>query len=162
MQFRTILFMASLTAAAAAGSAGAAERVLRLAQASPAPAAGRVIATGEFSNNPDLHCDLIEVKRVSGALLVRFRISNTATSGKEISWQNGWPEFYFVDPAENKKYLLLTDSNGYPLAEIHDGSYAPGDKRVFWAKFPAPPATSTKISVNIGGFAPFDDTPVGP
>ena len=163
VQFRTIVVMVSLATAAAAGSARAAEHALRLAEASPAPAAAsRVIATGEFSNNPDLHCDLLEVKRVSGALLVRFRIINIATSGKEIGWATNWSDYFFVDPAENKKYMQLTDAAGHPLAEIHDTNYAPGDKRVFWAKFPTPPATSTKISVTIGGFSPFDDTPVAP
>jgi hypothetical protein len=164
-QFRTILVMATLATAAAmaVGSAAAAERLLRIAQASPAPApAARVLASSEFSDNPDLRCDLLEVKRVSGALLIRFRITNTATSGKEIPWRSNWPDFYFVDPAENKKYMLLSDAAGHPLAEIHDSNYAPGEKRVFWAKFPTPPATSTKISVTIGGFSPFDDTPVGP
>src|ERR1700675_1758429 len=98
-QFRTILVMATLATAAATavGSAAAAERLLRIAQASPAPApAARVLASGEFSNNPDLHCDLLEVKRVSGALLIRFRIINTATSGKDIHWSTNWSDFYFV------------------------------------------------------------------
>jgi hypothetical protein len=157
--------MVSLATAATAvtGSAGAAAPALRIAQASPAPAApAHVLASGEFSNDPDLHCDLLEVKRVSGALLIRFRIANTATSGKEISWNNDWGAFYFVDPAEQKKYLLLRDADDHPIAEIRSSSFAPGDKRVFWAKFPALPATSTKISVTIGGFSPFDDIPVGP
>ena len=48
------------------------------ASAVAAPSSGPVIASAQYSADPDLRCDLLEVKRVSGgALLVRWRILNT-------------------------------------------------------------------------------------
>lgn len=129
----------------------------------------KVLASAEFSNDPNLRCDLLEVKRVSGgALNIRWRIVNTVgqaggltgTPGKPISYNFSWNEFYYIDPAENKKYGYLTDSGGNRILQVFEGQYAAGQQRVNWAKFPAPPATSKKISVYIAKFPPFEDIPV--
>jgi hypothetical protein len=109
------------------------------------------------------------VKRVSGgALIVTWRMVNTAgsaggltaTAAKKISYRFSWNQLYYIDPAENKKYQFLTDSGGNRILEVFEGDYAGGQQRVNWAKFPAPPASSTKISVTIPNFRPFDDLPV--
>ena len=134
------------------------------------PAAGSVLATGQYADDPDLQCDLLEVKRVSGgALLVRWRITNTApqTAGltgskpKVIYFNPDWRQLYYIDPAENKKYQFLTDSAGNEIREVFAGNIEAGQQRVNWAKFPAPPATSMKISIAIPKFPPFEDIPVG-
>jgi hypothetical protein len=128
-----------------------------------------VLASAQFSADPDLRCDILEVKRVSGgALNIRWRIVNTAggASGlaggtaKTINYNFGWDELYFIDPAENKKYQYLMDSAGKRILDVYYGNLAAGQQRLNWAKFPAPPATSTKISIQIPKFAPFDDIPV--
>jgi len=128
-----------------------------------------VLASAQFSADPDLRCDILEVKRVSGgALNIRWRLVNTAgqgggltgTTAKPITYDFGWDQIYFIDPAENKKYNFLTDSTGKRILEVFYGSIAPGQQRLNWAKFPAPPASSTKITIQIPNFAPFDDVPV--
>jgi hypothetical protein len=132
-------------------------------------AAGTILATGQYSDDPDLQCDLLEVKRVSGgALLVRWRIINTAgqTGGltaskpKTIRYNFDWSELFYIDPAENKKYQYLTDSAGNKILQVWWGDLEAGQQRLNWAKFPAPPTTSTKISVTIPRFAPFEDITV--
>jgi hypothetical protein len=141
----------------------------QVAQAAP----NGVIASAQFSQDPDLRCDLLEVKRVSGgALLVRWRVVNAAgqpggaggfastAGGKKIAYNFSWDQLFVIDPAENKKYLVLTDSNNGRIAEVFEGEIAPGAQRIDWAKFPAPPAGSTKVSVTIPKFAPFEDVPV--
>lgn len=127
----------------------------------PAPTApGGVIASAQFSNDPNLRCDLLEVKRVSGnALLVRWRLINTGAKG--IGYDFDWPQLYYTDPAENKKYAFLTDSSGARVLDMWWGTLNPGEQRLQWAKFPAPPATSKKITVYIPKFMPFEDVPVG-
>ena len=136
-----------------------------VAQAAPE----KVLASGEFSDDPNLRCDLLEVKRVSGgALNIRWRVVNTAggpggltgTTGKSINYRFSWSELYFIDPAENKKYSFLTDSAGNRVLQVFEGQYAAGQQRSNWAKFPAPPAASKKISIYIPKFPPFDDVPV--
>jgi hypothetical protein len=155
-------------AAALAVALGAAGANAQTAQAQ----SSNVLATGQYSQDPDLRCDLLEVKRVSGgALLVRWRLMNTAgqaasggfastSGGKKISYNFSWEQLFVIDPAENKKYMVLTDSNNGRIAEIFEGELPPGAQRLDWAKFPAPPASSTKVSVSIPRFAPFEDVPV--
>jgi hypothetical protein len=147
----------------------------QIAQA-PAATAG-ALGSAQFSEDPSLQCDLLEVKRISGgALMIRWRITNTAgqanasTGGfanpappAEIQYYvgGGYRELFYIDPAENKKYLPLTDSNNDPIAELFfNVKLQPGQQRLNWAKFPAPPPGSTKISITIPRFTPFEDVPV--
>jgi hypothetical protein len=141
----------------------------------PAPPAGVVapvippagIANSQSSKNPDLRCDLMEVRRVSGgALLIKWRLVNASAQGKTLQYYSGWnvrppaEGLYYIDPAENKKYSHLTDTDGHGIEDLFQGDIQPGEQRGSWAKFPAPPATSGKISVNIPDFPPFEDIPV--
>jgi len=169
---------------ASAPPASSAAPAAATAAAPAAPVAGpmaatRVIASAQYSLDPNLRVDLLEVKRVSGgALLVRWRIVDTAGSqqntgliageeskrirygvgGTDSSW--AWSELYFTDPAENKKYSFLMDSDGNRLLDVFTGDFHQGDQRENWAKFPAPPATSTKVTIYIPKFPPFEDVPV--
>ena len=129
-----------------------------------------MIASQQFNNDPDLRCDILEVKRASGgALLVKWRLSRPAasTSGlvakaddKTTYHSFSWSGVYVIDPAENKKYSGLKDSQGHWLGQGENKSYSPGQQQVMWMKFPAPPASSTKVGFVFPGFAPFDDLPV--
>jgi len=145
--------------------------------AAPAPATAppvspaAILASAQYSADPDLRCDLLEVRRVSGgALLIRWRMSHTAGSQppgsltaaqpKTVHYDFGWGELYIIDPAENKKYGFLTDSEGHRILDVFWGNFPAGQQRLNWAKFPAPPPTSNKISVYIPKFPPFEDVPV--
>ena len=125
-----------------------------------APPAAKVIASGDFSGDPSLRADLLEVRRVSGgALIVKWRVVNTSPD-KPVRYDFGWNDVYYVDPAENKKYGYLTDSEGNRILDIWYGTLKPGEQRGNWAKFPAPPPTSSKISITLPKFPPFEDAPV--
>jgi len=137
----------------------------QVAQA-PAP-----LATAQYNNDPALQCDVVEVKRVSGgALSIRWRLTNTAGSSaggltatapsKPINYSFHWDEIYYIDPAENKKYTIITDPSNNRVAGIFEGEIAAGQQRGSWAKFAAPPPSSTKISFTITGFPPFEDLPI--
>jgi hypothetical protein len=126
------------------------------------PAAPAALGSVQYSANPEIRCDLLEVKRVSGnALLARWRVVHAGATA-HIGYTFEWNDIYYIDPAENKKYSFLTDSEGNRILDAKWGDMKPGDQWLSWAKFPAPPATSTKISLRIGGFAPFEDVPVAP
>jgi len=135
------------------------------AAADPAPAPesaqtkpSSVIASAQYSNDPTLRCDLLEVKRASGgALLARWRIVNTGT--KAVSYDFGWDDIYYIDPAGNKKFTNLT-IDGKKILDMWWGTLPPGEQRVMWAKYPAPAPTSKRISLNVPKFTPFEDVPV--
>lgn len=145
----------------AATAAAAQPSDLAPASAPPAPPQakpGSVIASAQYSNDPNLRCDVLEVKRVSGsALLARWRIINTGT--KAVSYDFGWDDIYYIDPVGNKRYSFLT-LEGKRILDMWSGSLPPGEQRVMWAKYPAPPPTSKRISLNIPKFTPFEDVPV--
>ena len=162
---------ASSTAAPASQPLAAAPSAPTAAPAAAPMSAATAIASAQFSGDPNVRCDLLEVKRTSGgALLVRWRVLNTAgaqaggglaaTDSKPAHYDFNWPELYYTDPAENKKYAFLTDSEDAKILDVFWGNLAPGEQRLNWAKFPAPPATSTKITVFIPKFMPFEDVPV--
>ena len=114
-----------------------------------------MIASAQYSNDPNLRCDVLEVKRVSGgALLARWRFVNTGT--KPVSYDFSWDDIYYIDPAGNKKYNFLT-IDGKRILDQWWGTLQPGEQRVVWAKYPAPPATSKLISLNVPKFSPFED-----
>ena len=120
-----------------------------------------MLASAQYSADANLRCDLLEVKRVSGgALLVRWRLINTGSapqsSGlvagaapKAIHYDFDWSQLYYTDPAENKKYAFLTDSENNRVLDMWWGDLGPGEQRLQWAKFPAPPATSAARSLYI-------------
>jgi hypothetical protein len=82
------------------------------------------------------------------------------TPAKPIAYNYSWTQLYYTDPAENKKYGYLTDSAGNRILQVFEGQYAAGQQRTNWAKFPAPPPTSKKITIYIPQFPPFDDVPI--
>ncbi|HWX55780.1 MAG TPA: hypothetical protein VN176_14425 [Verrucomicrobiae bacterium] len=128
----------------------------------PAPAAAapaNVIASGQYTADPEVRCDLLEVKRVSGGgVLVKWRLVNTAAVTK--SYDGRWADLYYIDPAENKKYAYLMDAEGNYILEVYFGNLNAGQQRGNWAKFPAPPPTSSKIAIHIPSFPPFEDVSV--
>ncbi len=137
------------------------------AAAAPQAPAGTVIASETFSGDSNLRCDLLEVRRVSGgAVRIKWRLVNaaekTTTEGKGIyyTW-SGWESLYYVDPAENKKYESLADTEGKRILDVtYAHTFQAGEQMAQWAKFPAPPPSSTKITVTIPKFTPFEDVPL--
>ena len=131
--------------------------------ASP-PTGESVLATQDYNQDPNLKCDVLQAKRVSGgALLIKWRLAHRGPQGsKSIYHSFSWSAVYFTDPGESKKYLGLKDSAGSWLGQGDNKTYGPGDQQVVWLKFPAPPAKSAKITFVFPGFPPFEDLPVSP
>lgn len=123
-----------------------------------APPPGAVIASAQYANDPNLRCDLLELRRVSGgALLARWRLVNTGT--KASNYDFGWDDIYYIDPATNKKYNNLA-IDGKRILDMWSGWLQPGEQHMMWVKYPAPPPTSKSISLNVPRFMPFEDAPV--
>jgi hypothetical protein len=152
------------TPASQQAQAPAAQSAVAPQAATPAP-----LASQQYNQNPDLRCDVLEVRRVSGgALLVRWRLIRTAAAAgggglvagdkpAPIYHNWNWDGVYFTDPAENKKYAGLKDSAGQWISQGDAKYYAPGEQQVIWMKFPAPPPSSSKVTFVFPGFPPFED-----
>jgi hypothetical protein len=59
-----------------------------------------------------------------------------------------------VDKTGKKKYLILRDTDGRCLCTNFTGGFRSGDEKVFYAQFPAPPSSTTKVDFQIADMPP--------
>ncbi|MDQ0932325.1 hypothetical protein [Streptomyces turgidiscabies] len=59
-----------------------------------------------------------------------------------------------VDPTGKKKYLVLRDTEGRCLCTRFTGGVGTGDTTDWFAQFPAPPESTTKINFQVGSMPP--------
>ena len=113
--------------------------------------------------------ELTQCRRSDGVLSVKIRFHNTSgTYVRFLVAPNGSYEKFYV-AAASKKYFILKDSDGTYLAPGSDYScgdqgvcekLAAGQSNTWWAKFPAPPASVTKVDVFTMVTPPFEDIPI--
>ena len=136
--------------------------------AAQAQAAGLGTSDYEVSG---VEVTLLELKRTSGdTITARWRYRNTEKDKKELTKATGWTDAwrlawdsYLIDSTNKKKYMVLKDSEGKPIAASHgSGSIKlDGGKTLStWAKYPAPPDNVQKITLYLPGVAPFEDVPI--
>lgn len=124
------------------------------------PAAAAPIATQTGPKGSQW--DLSKVAVTGNVLTVQFNVR----AGDEHLWNPSLPlsDVSVVDDATSQRYSPLQDASGKPMAaplntqnnqklklDIQKNSNG-----VIWVKFPAPPATSKTVSINIPEVAPFD------
>ena len=117
---------------------------------------------------------LQEVRRASGdSLTVRWRYHNRSADDKILargsaSWSDpyrlSWGA-YLLDPVNKKKYLIITDAEGVPVASRYRAMFGElilpaGQEASAWAKFPAPPDDVESLSVYLPGIPPIEDVPI--
>jgi len=121
----------------------------------------------------DVEVALLEVKRTSGnTVTVRWHYRNKSSRAIKLDHGGGSMDgyrfaraAYLLDAVNRVKYSVLMDSNSQPVAALHPqfGSgivLAPRQTVVTWAKFQAPAAGVTNITVNVPGAPPFEDVPL--
>ncbi len=116
----------------------------------------------------DVSVELKGVKRASGdTVTIKFKYTNNGSEEIDISragqygHDNVIEHVYFVDTVNNKKYLIVKDSEGKPLGtKLQYFVLAPGESKSAWAKFPAPPPDVENITVYLPGAPPFEDVTI--
>ena len=153
--------------------AGAGDPVLLAQAGKPGAAAPAVksIATAE-GENPDMRAEILELKRTSGdQLMLRFmivnasseaftfsdRLADPAFSGKDHSSVSG---VHILDGANKKKHFVVRDAEGNCVCSRKLGEIAAQGRMTVWARFPAPPEGTQKVSIVIPRFIPVDDVPI--
>ncbi|RIL08479.1 MAG: hypothetical protein DCC75_08760 [Proteobacteria bacterium] len=139
-------------------------------QLQPPPQKQALASTeGEY---PDTTAEITELKRTSGeTVTLKFTIINN--SGKDLDFGYNFGEssitddynsvggVHLIDPQNKKKYFVVRDTAGKCLCSKGLKGVPTGSKTNLWAKFPAPPVSVSKISVEIPHFIPMDDVPLG-
>jgi hypothetical protein len=120
-----------------------------------------------LGSEPDVHADILSLKRTEGGLLT-LRIAFANDSGgeiknKEFPGGGAVDRLALFDFANKRKYPVLYTSDGACLCTTLNPltASAPGT-RILWAKFPAPPASVTRVSLMFPDAEPVDDVPISP
>ncbi|MEW6145000.1 MAG: hypothetical protein AB1598_08300 [Thermodesulfobacteriota bacterium] len=109
-----------------------------------------------------------EAKLTSGGTLtLKFKYSNSGSDPIDISRVGKFDHddviehVYFVDTANNKKYLVVKDTEGKPLGtNLKYFVLGAGESKNAWAKFPAPPEGVETITIYLPGAPPIEDVAI--
>ncbi|MFF7773287.1 hypothetical protein ACFZCG_02570 [Streptomyces tanashiensis] len=101
-----------------------------------------------------------------GFLTVKGRLRNSSESVSAIPAQTSGDETEvvkhgtslggatFIDSVGKKRYYVLRDTDGRPLTTIGLDSLGPGKSTAVFMQFPAPPANTTEVSLQLPTFEP--------
>lgn len=128
----------------------------------PAAPAMPALAAIQSQPGPDgSQVDLLKLAVTGDILTATFRCSSDQRINTEAFRIT---DVSVIDDATSQRIGVLKDNDGNWLVSRPTGDNMmvscetrPG---VFWAKFPAPPATSRTVSINLPDTAPFDGVPV--
>lgn len=129
--------------------------------ATPPPAANPVQAI-QSQPGPFGSTVVLERAAVTGNILtVQLRVTGGTRDARSVKIE----DISVIDDATSNRIGVLKDNEGKWMASdpgsglslIRTGREG---GEVLWFKFPAPPATSATISINIPDVAPFDGVPV--
>ena len=110
--------------------------------------------------------EIIEVTRKEGVLTVKVRYRNTGESGALMRLYRDWGMNDYYVTAGSTKLMALRDSKGAYVATPHghhgqtDISINAKSSFLFWAKYPAPPDDTRKVTFFHPHSPPIEDIPV--
>ena len=129
-------------------------------------ATGTVIAHAD-GETPGTRVDIYELKRTSGdTVTLKFAFVNNGTKelggydfAKAANDYDTVADVHLLEPTERTQYSVMRDPDHKCVCSTGVG-VKQGEQKHYWAKFPAPPAASTKLTVVVPHFEPVEDVPV--
>jgi hypothetical protein len=144
--------------------------VTRTEIAPPEPRVQPMVAQAAIQSQPGpggSQVDLLKVSVTGDILTVTMRCSSEERNNSEMF---RIANISVIDDATSQRLGVLKDNTGNALvSDFNKASQSQYDylradceqkPGVIWAKFPAPPPTSTTVSINFPEVAPFDGVPV--
>jgi hypothetical protein len=119
------------------------------------------------TNVEGVSAEVTDVTRKEGVLTVKMRLRNTSAKPIHVEILHGHADvdkYYAV--AGSSKLMPLRDSQKSPLMSPSDGygnlnaDLKPAGSFLFWAKYPAPPASAKKVTFMTPLAPPFEDVPI--
>ena len=107
--------------------------------------------------------ELTSVQKSGDTIMVRFKYISTRDKPTRIDdeTKQDVSDMYYVDPKNKKKYPIIKDTEKNPLSSnLKYFEVGAGETKAGWAKFPAPAADATAISIYIPGAPPFENVPI--
>jgi hypothetical protein len=134
------------------------------APSTPAPATPSAGALASQETNwKGILAEVTEFRRKGNTLTAKVRLTNHGS--EEAKAEVIYKDVYLIDTAAGKKYNVLRDEKDAFIASLvqgwtdrwYDSHLKPGDSYVLWMKFPAPPAETKAITLQIPNTPPFED-----
>jgi hypothetical protein len=161
----------SPAAASAPASSAPSQANLPASSSAPASSAGPLLATADGEKS-GVRIEVQELKRTSGdTLTLKFGLINDSSESFDFGYaliEQGKTNDYnsisgvnLIEGAGKKKYFVVRDTEGACLCSRGLSSIASKSRANLWAKFPAPPAEVSKITVVVPHFTPMEDLPIG-
>ena len=69
-------------------------------------------------------------------------------------------EVYLADLSHERKFFVLRDGQNAPLGSRETAPLGPGERRVLWARFPAPADAESEVVVHVPHAEPMPNVPV--
>lgn len=132
----------------------------------PVLAQGVTRPQSQETNVDGVTAEIAEAVRKDGVLTLKVRYRNSGSTLAKVNIYSSRDTAKYYVTAGSTKFLMLKDSQGVPLAISYDlhgnlrAEIAPNGSFLFWAKYPAPPAESRKISFYNPHTPPFEDVPI--
>jgi hypothetical protein len=110
--------------------------------------------------------ELISVTRGENDVTIKFKYTNEGSKTAEFyhsnySHDNIAALVYYIDPKNKKKYLVIKDAEGNPIASLMKSmKLDANESKAGWAKLAAPPADTTAVTVVLPGAPPFEKAPI--
>lgn len=70
-------------------------------------------------------------------------------------------EIYLADLTHQRKFFILRDAQNAPIGSRDTSPLPAGERRVFWARYPAPDADDREVVVHVPHADPMPNVPVG-
>jgi hypothetical protein len=110
--------------------------------------------------------EIVDAVRKEGVLTLKMRYRNKGSAPAKVGIYVSRNTSKYYVTAGSTKFLILNDSQGYPLSvpyDVHGNLLAeikPNGSFLFWAKYPAPPAEAKKFNFYNPHTPPFEDVPI--
>lgn len=137
------------------------------------PAAVPPVLAETVGEEGHLSIAVVSLDRVAADMLeLRLAVTNTAPAGSpalDISQRfsadgpdrGTLAEVFLADLAHEHKFFVLRDGQNAPLGSRDVTPLASGERRVLWARYPAPRDEDTEVVVHVPHAEPMPNVPVG-
>jgi hypothetical protein len=160
----------SPAAASTPASSATTQASLSASSSAPVSSAGPALATAD-GEKPGVRIEVQELKRTSGdTLSLKFALINDSAESFGFSsdfGEQGRTSDYgsiggvnLLEGVGKKKYFVVRDTEGACLCSRGLSSVASKSRANLWAKFPAPPAEVSKITIVVPHFTPMEDVSI--
>lgn len=136
----------------------------------PASSAGPALANAD-GEKAGVRIEVQELKRTSGdTLSLKIALINDSSDKFDFGYaliEPGKTDDYgsisgvnLIEGVGKKKYFVVRDSEGACLCSRGLSGVDSKSRSTLWAKFPAPPADVSKITIVVPHFTPMEDVPI--